>query len=103
MPQAASPRPLTPRWSPKTGLADVGNGPDALNSEVIAVAPSRQIVDSPQILQLGHAGSATTTAIANPGTGKPELAAEVKATPKRPANTAVQIAITHRYIPVLAL
>src|SRR5580698_978005 len=55
------------------GLGDVGTGPDAFNSEVVAVAPSRQIVDSPQILQLGHAVTATAVAIASPDTGKPEL------------------------------
>src|ERR1022692_835133 len=61
---------------PKTGLADVGTGPDAFNSQVIAVAPSGQIVDWGQVLQAGRPVTATASAIMNPDTGKPELAAE---------------------------
>jgi hypothetical protein len=88
---------------PKTGLADVGTGPDAFNAEVIAIAPSRQIVDAPQVLRLGHTNTVRASAITNPDTGKPELADEVRAAPGFPANSAAQIASSYRYIPVLAL
>src|ERR1022692_9372 len=67
---------LSTSMVPETGLADVGSGPDAFNSQVIAVAPSGQIVDSGQVLQAGRAVTATASAIMNPDTGKPELAAE---------------------------
>jgi hypothetical protein len=88
---------------PKTGLADAGAGPGEFNSEVVAVAPSRQIVVSPQILQLGHTVTTAAAAIVDPDTGKAELAAEMQAIPQHLADTAVQIGTSYRYIPVLAL
>jgi len=90
---------------PKTGLADIGAGPDAFNSQVIAVAPSGQIVDSGQVLQAGRAVTATASAIMNPDTGKPELAAEHPVPPGQAPDSAneTQIGTTYRWIPVLAL
>jgi hypothetical protein len=90
---------------PKTGLADIGAGPDAFNSQVIAVAPSRQIVDSGQVLQVGRAVTATASAIMNPDTGKPELAAEhpVPAGQALDSASETQIGTSYRWIPVLAL
>ena len=90
---------------PNSGLADVGSGPDAFNSQVIAVAPSGQIVDSGQVLQAGRAVTATASAITNPDTGKPELAAEHPVPPGQAPDSAsdMQIATSYRWIPVLAL
>jgi hypothetical protein len=90
---------------PRTGLADVGTGPDAFNSRVIAVAPSRQIVDSGQVLQVGHATTATASAITNPDTSKPELAAKQPVPPGLSPDSAseMQIGTSFRWIPVLAL
>jgi hypothetical protein len=90
---------------PKTGLADVGAGPDAFNSQVIAVAPSGQIIDWGQVLQAGRAVTATASAIVNPDTGKPELAAGHPVPPGRAPDSAseMQIATSYRWIPVLAL
>jgi hypothetical protein len=90
---------------PKAGLADVGSGPDAFNSQVIAVAPSGQIVDSGQVLQAGRAVTGTASAIMNPDTGKPELAAEhpVPAGQAPDSASEMQIGTSYRWIPVLAL
>jgi hypothetical protein len=96
---------LSTSMVPKTGLADVGTGPDAFNSRVIAVAASGQIVDWGQVLQAGRAVTATASAIMNPDTGKPELAAEHPVPAGQAPNSAIetQIATSYRWIPVLAL
>jgi hypothetical protein len=88
---------------PHTGLADVGTGPDSFNAVVFALAPSKQVVFWHMVMQLGHAMSASTSAITDPATGAPALAAEVPNRPGHPPGNAEVIASSYRYVPVLDL
>jgi len=88
---------------PKTGLADVGAGPDAFNTVVAAVAPSQQTVFTNQVVQLGHPVTSAASAITNPDTGAPELAAKIPHPSGGPPDWAKPIASHYRYVLVLAL
>jgi hypothetical protein len=85
---------------PRSHLADVGNGPDAFNTLIFGIAPSRQIVLWHEILQLGRATAGDASAIVNLATGAPELAEPNPTHRVRVAGD--QIASHYRYVPVLA-
>ena len=88
---------------PHTGLADVGTGLDAFNAVVFAVAPSKQVVFWHMVMQLDHAMSASTSAITDPATGSPALAAQFPHAPGSPPGNAIVIGHSFRYVPVLAV
>lgn len=88
---------------PRTGLADVGSGPRAFNTLVFALAPSRQVVIWHQVMQLGRATSATASALTDPATGAPELAALLPHHRGSPPGDAIVIGHSFRWVPVLAM
>ncbi len=88
---------------PRSGLADVGAGPRAFNTVILAVAQSQQVVIWHQVLNLGTIASAAASALTDPATGDPELAAAVPRPQDGPPNNARQIGSHFRYVPVLAM
>ncbi len=87
---------------PRSRLADVGAGPRAFNTVVLAVAQSRQVIWH-QVMNLGTTVSADASALTDPATGAPEVADAVPRPQDGPPNNARQIGSHFRYVPVLAM